>query len=81
LPNLRRHTISVDFDEEMDDFGQKEKECVPQSKARKRPNLTAEQRWQKAVSVLQVRPNPDHLVVLGRRKRFAPASHTDASVA
>ena len=32
--------------------------------ARKRPNLTVAQRARKAVSVLQVRPNPDHLVVL-----------------
>jgi len=30
--------------------------------ARKRPNLTIEQRLRKAVSVLQVRPSPDHLV-------------------
>ena len=30
--------------------------------ARKRPSLTIEQRLHKAASVLQVRPNPDHLV-------------------
>lgn len=32
--------------------------------ARKRPNLTGEQRQQKAARVLQVRPNPDHWVGL-----------------
>jgi hypothetical protein len=32
--------------------------------ARKRPTLTGEQRQQKALRVLQVRPNPDHLVAL-----------------
>jgi hypothetical protein len=32
--------------------------------ARKRPTLTIEQRARKAVSVLRVRPNPDHLVGL-----------------
>jgi hypothetical protein len=32
--------------------------------ARKRPNLTIEQRALKAMKVLQVRPNPDHLVGL-----------------
>lgn len=30
-------------------------------KVRKRPNLSVEQRQQKAVRVLQVRVNPDHL--------------------
>jgi hypothetical protein len=33
-------------------------------KARKRPNLSFEQRRRKAGKVLQVRPNPDHLVGL-----------------
>jgi hypothetical protein len=32
--------------------------------ARKRPTLTVQQRASKAVKVLQVRPNPDHFVVL-----------------
>jgi hypothetical protein len=32
--------------------------------ARKRPTLTGEQRQQKALRVLQVRPDPDHLVGL-----------------
>jgi len=32
--------------------------------ARKRPKLTVEQRALKAMKVLQVRPNPDHLVDL-----------------
>jgi hypothetical protein len=38
--------------------------------ARKRPSLTGEQRQQKAARVLQVRPNPDHLVGLTAQEPF-----------
>lgn len=39
--------------------------------ARKRPSLTAEQRQRKAARVLQVRPNPDHLLRLAARSHLS----------
>lgn len=46
--------------------------------ARKRPTLTGEQRQQKALRVLQVRANPDHLVGLTAKELFVMAGHARA---